>query len=268
MKILKSKYLKVFALILFPLLFGCDFTPPLNKKILEAQSLIRDHRYEEAINRYILILKKNPPEEIKVKIRYQIGDLYSIYLFKIEESLPFYEDVSKLSKDVRWKLKSISRLADLNFTHLKDYDKAIFYFQEMLYLTTNKAEIDFYEFRIAQSFYKKSEFKTATKRFAEISNNKEHSFYTKSIYYQGMIAFYLERWDESIKLMEKYIGLEKNRDDVIEAKFILANALESRENLHMAYEIYSSILGEYPNTQVVKEKLESLYRRRVARKRN
>lgn len=260
--------LHLFLISSLLILSSCDFTPPLNKKILEAQGLIRDNRYEAAISRYRVILKESPPEEIKVKIKYQIGDLYSIYLSKIEESLPYYEEVSKLTKDIRWRLKSISRLADLNFTHLKRYEKAIYYFQEMLYLTTDKSEIDFYEFRIAQSYYKKSDFKMAKKRFSEISNNKEHAYYTKSIYFLGMISFYIEDWKESITLLQRYIALEKNRDDVIEAKFILANALESRENLNMAYDIYSSILGEYPNTQVVKEKLESLYRRRVARKRN
>lgn len=249
-------------------LISCDFTPPLNKNILEAQNLIRDNQYEEAISKYLLILKNNPPDEIKVKIRYQIGDLYSIYLTQIEKSLPFYGEVAKSTEDVRWKLKSIERLGDLNFTHLKNYDKAVFYFQEMLYLTTDKTEIDFYEFRIAQSYFKKSDFRSAATKFKEIGNNKDHAYYVKSIYYLGMIHFYLEEWDQSIKLLEAYISNEKNRDDVIQAKFILANALESRENLNTAYDIYSSILGEYPNTKVVKAKLESLYRRRVARKRN
>jgi tetratricopeptide (TPR) repeat protein len=258
----------VSLLLTISVLASCDFTPPLNKKILDAQNLIRDNQYEEAISRYVVILKNNPPAEIKVKIRYQIADLYSIYLSKIEESLPYYEEVAKTSEDERWKLKSLERLSDLNFTHLKRYDKAIFYFREMLYLTTDKTEIDFFEYRIAQSYFKKSDFQNAIQKFAEISNNKTHSYYVKSIYYQAMVHYYLEEWDQSIKLFQNYIGIEKNRDDVINAKFILANALESRENLNKAYDIYSSILGEYPNTEVVKAKLESIYRRRVARKRN
>lgn len=258
----------VLLLLIVFVLASCDFTPPLNKKILDAQNLIRDNQYEEAISRYMVILKNNHPAEIKVKIRYQIADLYSIYLSRIEEALPFYEEVSKTSEDDRWKLKSLERLADLNFTHLKRYDKAVFYFREMLYLTTDKSEVDFFEYRIAQSYFKKSDFQNAKQRFLEIGNNKNHAYYVKSIYYQAMIHYYKEEWDQSIGLFQNYISIEKNRDDVIQAKFILANALESRENLNKAYDIYSSILGEYPNTDVVKAKLESIYRRRVARKRN
>ena len=247
---------------------SCDFTPPLNKKILDAQNLIRSNQYEEAISKYIVILKNNPPDEIKVKIRYQIADLYSIYLSKIDESLPFYEEVAKMTSDQAWKLKALERLAELNFTHLKRYDKAVFYFRQMLYLTADKNNIDFFEFRIAQSFFKKSDFINAKLKFKEIANNSNHLYYVKSIYHQAMIAYYEQDLDRSIRLFQKYISIEKNRDDLIQAKFILANALETRENLSKAYDIYSSILGEYPNTKVVKAKLESIYRRRVARKRN
>lgn len=255
-------------IIFFIFLSGCDFTPPLNKKIIEAQSLIRDRNYEEAINRYQVILKDNPPSAIKVKILYQVGDLYSIYLSEIEESLNFYEEVIKIAEDERWKTKSIERLGDLHFTHLKNYQDAIFYFQKLLYLTTDKSKLDFYEYQIAKCYFKLSRYEIASQKLNEITTNENHLYFAKAIYLKGMIFYYSENWDEAIKEFEKYISRETNRDDIVEAKFILANALESRENLNMAYDIYSSILGEYPNTQVVKDKLEAIYNRRVARKRN
>ena len=47
----------------------------------------------------------------------------------------------------------------------------------------------------------------------------------------------------------------------------MGNAYETMEELKKAYNIYYSILGEYPNNDVIKNRLNSLYKRRIARKR-
>ena len=47
----------------------------------------------------------------------------------------------------------------------------------------------------------------------------------------------------------------------------MANSYESLENLKSAYNIYYSILGEYPNTEVIQNRLKGIYNRRIARKR-
>ena len=60
---------------------------------------------------------------------------------------------------------------------------------------------------------------------------------------------------------------EKRRDNIVQTKFLMANAYETMEKLKAAYNIYYSILGEYPNTEVIKNRLKSIYERRVARKR-
>lgn len=82
-----------------------------------------------------------------------------------------------------------------------------------------------------------------------------------------MIYFLNLNWDLAIIAFKKYIKIEKRRDIIVQAKFILANIYETKEELKKAYNIYYSILGEYPNAQVIKNRLESIYNRRVARKR-
>ena len=66
---------------------------------------------------------------------------------------------------------------------------------------------------------------------------------------------------------DKYISLEKRRDNIVQTKFLMGNAYETMEELKKAYNIYYSILGEYPNNDVIKNRLNSLYKRRIARKR-
>jgi len=47
----------------------------------------------------------------------------------------------------------------------------------------------------------------------------------------------------------------------------MANAYEMLEKLKEAYNLYYSILGEYPNTKVIQNRLNSIYARKIARKR-
>ena len=61
--------------------------------------------------------------------------------------------------------------------------------------------------------------------------------------------------------------MEKREDLIVEAKFLIANAFESSEDLKRAWDIYYSIKGSYPNTKVIFERLNSIRDRRVARKR-
>ena len=65
----------------------------------------------------------------------------------------------------------------------------------------------------------------------------------------------------------EYLKYEKNKDRIIEAKFMIANSYETKESLKEAYDIYYSILPEYPNPEVIKGRLKSLFTRRQARKR-
>ena len=59
-----------------------DFTPRIHKDILKAQQLILEQKYQYAISIYERILKESPEDKIKVKIYYQLGELFSINLSK------------------------------------------------------------------------------------------------------------------------------------------------------------------------------------------
>ena len=56
-------------------------------------------------------------------------------------------------------------------------------------------------------------------------------------------------------------------NQLVDALILMANAYETMENLKNAYNLYYSLLGEYPNTQVLQNRLSSIYERQVARKR-
>ncbi|MEC7277532.1 MAG: hypothetical protein VXV96_14530 [Bdellovibrionota bacterium] len=257
----------LFILIVGVLITSCDFTPPLNKEIIDAQQAIIQQKYDSAISKYLSILEKNPPLDIQVKINYQIGDLYSIYLSQNTKALPYYERIMKISEDPLWLVKTQDRLGEIHFTYLKNYKLSASIYEKLSLFQPKLAKQDFYQFRYALSTLKTGDYKNSLVLFKIIEDTKESSYTTRSLYFQGLIHFQQKNWKQAVAIWKKYLMREKRRDNIVQTKFLMANAYETMEKLKAAYNIYYSILGEYPNTEVIKNRLKSIYERRVARKR-
>lgn len=249
------------------LLLSCDFTPPLNKEVLKAQNYISQRDYLKATIKYTNILRRNPPVDLQVKINYQLGDLYSIYLGEYKKALSSYEEVLKISKDPLWQVKAQEKLGDVYFSFQKDFYRSSQIYSQLSSFEPRLSNYDLYLFRYALSEYKLGKLVSADTAFKKIFTNKTGAYKTRSLFYRALCSFEKKEWQKTISFLEQYIREEKRKDYVIEAKFLMANAYESMESLKNAYNIYYSILGDYPNTKVIQNRLKGIYSRRVARKR-
>ena len=255
------------VLLSFLLFFSCDFTPPLSKEVLQAQGYISNQEYEKAVKGYEDILKKNPSRELEVKIQYQLGDIHSIYLNKNQEALKYYKNVIKISKDPLWLVKTEERLGDVYFTYLKQYRESNEVYKNLSSFNPPLKNQNTYKFRYALSNFYLGYLKKADTLFDEISREKKSKFSNRSLYYRALCSFEEKDWNKTIEHLDNYIKRETRQDYLVEAKFLMANSYESLEKLKNAYNIYYSILGEYPNTEVIQNRLKGIYDRRIARKR-
>lgn len=258
---------KIYFFLFLLFNYGCDFSPPLNKKILEAQSLISSQKYQQAINKYLEVLDRNPSLEAKVKILYQLGDLYSLYLNNPTKGIFYFNEVLRETDDPLWLVRTEEKIAEINYYNLRNYEES---YKSYAKLTNFRPELDrkdFYEFNMGLSLHKSNQFEEAIKVFQLITKSSNHSHYFESLFYLGLSHFQLKDWNNSTTFFKRYIRVGKRRDRIIESKYLLANIYETTEKLKEAYDLYYSILGEYPNTKVLKNRLESIYERKVVRKR-
>ena len=262
------RFEKIFAGVVFLLALAfCNFTPPLLSEIEEAQKLIVEQRHQDAIFKYEKILDKNIPKDIQVRIYYQLGDLYSIYLAKNEKALRYYKKVKENIKDPLWLVKTQERIAEIEFSFLKQYEESFKNYDQLARFNPRLEKNDFYEFRRALSLFKMGNLSMASIYFKEMTNQVDHKHHTISFYYCGLVDFEQKKWDTAIKYWNQYIKREKIRENIVQTKFLMANAYETMEKLKRAYNLYYSILGEYPNTKVIQNRLRAIYDRRVARRR-
>ena len=244
-----------------------DFTPQMHNEILRAQKLILEQKYKEAIHVYQLILKESPANDIKVKIFYQLGDLLSINLSKNKQAIFYYQKIQNVTADPLWLVKSEERIAEISYRYLRDYIQSAKSYRKLSSFKPRLKNFDFYEYRLAASLQNNKNFLESEARYITISQKKNHSYRLDSYYQLGHLYFEQKKWKRAISSWTNYLKKEPKRENIIRTKFLLANAYETIEELKKAYDLYYSILGEYPNTEVVQSRLESIYARRVARKR-
>ncbi len=260
--------IKILALILIGAFFlSCDFTPRLHKKILGAQEYIRLQQYRKAISQYELILKDNPPNDIKVKIYYQLGELYSINLGENRKAINYYREIKKFTDSPIWLVKSEERIGEISFTYLKDYKLSEKSYKLLVNFTPRLEKFDFYQFRLAQNFLRANEYEQAYSELLKIQVSINHKFYVESFYQMGLLNFQKKNWKEAVEDWKEYLKRETRKENLVQTKFLMANAYETMEELKKAYNLYYSILGEYPNTEVLQNRLNSIFHRRVSRKR-
>lgn len=263
----ENEFLKFYKILVLIIFCSCDFSSQLHKEILLAQDSIGEQKYEQSILRYKNIIMQYPPKKVLVKIYYQLGDLYSIHMGDPSTAIVYYEKLKEVTEDLTWLVKAEEKLGDINYTYLKDYKAAIKNYEKLGNFLPVLEKHDFYEYRLGLVYLGENKVEESKKIFLKISSSPDHAYHIQSFYYLGVLYFQNKEWDQAIKYFFNYISREKRRDRIIQAKFLMANAYESKESLEEAYDIYYSILGEYPNTEVIKNRLKSLYVRRIARKR-
>ena len=193
----------------FFILCGCDFSPRLHKEILEAQSFINTQNYEKAALKYKKILNGVAPKKVKIKIFYQLGELYSIHLDDNNLAINYYSKILKLSEDLRELVKVEEKIAEIDFSYLKNFKRAVESYERLIKFKPRLKKHDFYHYRLGLSYLNFGKLEKAEKTFQEILRDRSHEYYLKSLYNSGLIFFKSKNWKKAIGFWETYISLEK-----------------------------------------------------------
>lgn len=246
---------------------SCDFTTSIHKDIIKAQEHLAHQEYNHAVLKYEEILKHNPNAKLKVKLVYQLGEIYFLYLNDGEKALYYFSQIKDLTQDRAWLSRASEKMAEIYFTMIKDYSRAASEYMSLIGDNPNTDKIQFYQYQLAISYRKNNDYEKSVGIFNKITADETHKYHVQSFYELGMAYYYQRKWKEAIYNWMEYLKREKRRENITQAKFMIANAYETNEQLKEAYDIYYSIVGEYPNSNVIKGRLKALYSRRMARKR-
>ncbi|MGE3608860.1 MAG: tetratricopeptide repeat protein [Bacteriovoracaceae bacterium] len=256
----------VFILLILGL-SSCDFTSGLNQDILTAQKYVDNQDFARAVELYERVLQKNPSKQIKTKLNYQLAEIYYLYLDEQVKALKYYRFIVDNVDDPLWQVKSLEKIADINFSFAKNFSEAIQTYQVLMKVKPRLKNYDYYYLRVGESYFEMGKYNKAREIFNNILSQPANPYYIEAFNQMGLIEFYNKNWDKAVEYWFEFLKREKRKDQIVKVKFLIANAYESNEKLKEAYNIYYSLLPSYPNPDVLKARLKSLYARRVARKR-
>ena len=264
---LKRLFSNLSILVLILGLSSCDFTSGLNQDILSAQKYVDQQEFSKAVGLYERILKKNPSKIIKTKINYQLAEIYYLYLDEQLKALKYYQFIVENVDDPLWQVKSLEKIADINFSFAKNFIEAIHAYEILMDVKPRLKNYDFYFLKVGESYFELGKYSKAREIFNQIISQPTNPYYVEAYNQMALIEFYNKNWDKAVEYWLEYLKRERRRDQITKVKFLIANAYESNEKLKEAYNIYYSLLTTYPNPEVLRARLKSLYDRRVARKR-
>lgn len=254
-----------FSFFLILLFAGCDFTPRIHKEILEAQQLLLDQSYAAAVARYEKILEEDVSETIREKIYFQLSEINLLHYGNNEKSLSYLKKIKQSSRNLEAVIKAEEKMGNINFSFADNYKSALLSYRKLMNFDPPLKESIFYRFRYGRSLILSENYNEAIKIFSKFPKNNE--YFLKSQFYLGQSYFYSQRWKLAIKTLRNYLTIQKKNENKIEAQFIIASSYESLENLKAAYDSYYTLLSEYPNPEVIKNKLNSIYERQISSKR-
>lgn len=262
--LLKLLFNNLFVLFL---VLGCDFTSGLNRDILNAQEYVDRQEFGKAVELYERVLKKNPSKVIKTKINYQLADIYYLYLDEQVKALNYYKYIVENEDNPLFQVKALERIADINYSFAKKYQESVRAYQMLMQFKPRLKNYDYYYLRVGESYFEMGRYNKAREIFNQILSQPTNPYYVEAFNQMGLIEFYNKNWDKAVDYWMEYLKRERRKDQIVKVKFLIANAYESNEKLKEAYNIYYSLLPSYPNPDVLRSRLKSLYARRVARKR-
>lgn len=252
-------------LLLLFLLTACDFTPRIHKEILEAQRLLLDQSYTAAVAKYEKILKEEVNDVIRVKIYFQLSEIYLLHYGNNIKSLSYLKLIKESSRNLEATIKAEEKIGNINFTFVHDYKSALVSYRKLMSFEPPLKDSNFYRFRYGRSLVKAGEYDSAIELFKAFPEKTEYSL--NSQFYLGQAYFYAQKWTSAVSTLKQFLKLVKGNENKIEAKFLIANAYENLEKLKDAYESYYALLSDYPNPEVIKNKLNSIYERQISSKR-
>ena len=258
---------KIFFIIVILGFSSCDFTSGLNQDILSAQKYVDQQKFPKAVELYERVLKKNPSKIIKTKINYQLAEIYYLYMDEQVKALKYYQFIVENVDDPLWQVKSLEKIADINFSFSKNFIEAIRAYTILMNVKPRLKNYDYYFLRVGESYFEMAKYNKAREIFNQIISQPTNPYYVEAYNQMGLIEFYNKNWDKAVEYWLEYLKRERRKEQITKVKFLIANAYESNEKLKEAYNIYYSLLPTYPNPDVLRARLKSLYARRVARKR-
>lgn len=257
---------KFLTLILFLALCGC--TERRQASLLQtADDKIAQAKYSEGTELLRRAISMNPESKSAVRALYKLGFALESYLKDYEGALFNYQEFIRLSQDRVSIYEVQKRIANIYFEQYRESDKSIAAYKKLISFNPESLETDLFQFRIASAYFRLNNFEQARYEYQQLLERFPRSQYTPRVRFEIGNAYYMEgKYDIAIEALKQVMRHHSQSEYAIEAQFLMAQCYENSDRLQNALQIYENIQGRYTSPEVLAIRIAELKKRIAKRK--
>lgn len=246
-------------------LVGCYFNSVGHREIVSAQEAIDSQDFKRAEQKLVNALRSDLSTELEIKVLHQLGVVRAFHLNDLNGALEVFQRTLKISQTPISRKRSSIYLADLYFSMLRDFEKSTSLYKDLYNSEKDQKVRANYFQRYIKSLFESQRFEEVVSRLTSLKVTPE-SF--KLMLLKALSHYFLSNYKVSFKILkdlEKLQGL--NREQISEVKFFKALILEDQEFLKLSYEEYVDNFQLFPNSNLIKLRVQKLIHRKRSSKR-
>lgn len=224
----------------------------------KAAVAVGDKDYQQALDYYEGIYRRNPMFHLAGQALYQSAEIKNLYQKRYPEALIDYLSLQQKYPDEYALIRSSQlRIAEIYKNRQHDYLRAAGEFRKALDLGVENP--DRIQYEIADSYFRQEAYSQAVEAFVELRRNyPQSSLLAESGYRTATVYSLLGEGEAAIESFREVMGRWPDSPYAVEARFGLAAVLEERDNFTEALSLLQSLRGEYANADALKKKIEML----------
>lgn len=249
-------------LLLFALLIsGCSERRQASL-LEEADEKIGRSAYGEAS----MVLKKaialNPESRTAVKALYKLGFVLETYLRDFEGALFNYNEFIRLGTDPVAIYEVQKRVANLYFEQTNDPEKAAEAYRKLLTISPQTLEGDLFEFRIGEAYFRSNDFDKARVQFQTLVDKFPKSHLVPKARYEIGNTYYMEgKYEVAIEALRQVLRHHPQNEFALEAQFLTGQCFEHLDKFPAALQAYESLLDKYSPREVIQMRITEVTKR-------
>jgi len=256
---MKHCRLNFFFLLLFSLLTAC--TSKAGTSLKEADNLLFHNEYRAAIRLFLQIVDRYPSSPQAETALLRTGETFFLNIGEPEKAVEYFTKLTNNFPKGEKAKEAREYIALIYEETLNDYDKAVVQYQKLIEKGGLKSK-DFYQFAIAQSFYKKGDYRQAIIEYEAVKKQYPRSrLITRTEYEIGNCFFVMGDCKTASKHYNNLIKKHPKNEWRSDILLTLGTCLEEKEDYAGALNIYKELEKSYPNKELIKKKVEMVIER-------
>lgn len=241
----------------------CGCTESRQARLLQsAEESLAAGKFAEGAELLRRTITINPESKSGVKALYKLGFTQETYLRDFENAVFNYQEFIRLSGDPVSVYEVQKRIAGLYFEHSQDPRKATSAYRKLLTMNPDSLEADLFQFRIAQVFFRLNEFEAARQEFQRLIDGFPKSSLVARARFEIGNSYYMEgKYDVAVEALKQVTRLHPQSEQASEASFLMAQSMEHQERLPAALGVYESLRGRYSSPDILNLRISQLKRR-------